>query len=224
MSKHVVLAGGSGFLGGHLTLRLKANGYDVKLLSRQSGHEYFWDGRTEGPWMRALEGAEAVINLSGAPIATRWVAGYRKEIAASRVESTQAIGRAIRQCEIPPKVWVNASAVGYYGDAGDRVLDESAPQGTDFLAKVCGLWEKSVFDVQTSHTRKHVIRIGFVLGADGGALPTLAKMTKFFLGGRVGKGRQWVPWVHVADLTRMFEWVIQTDDAPAILNASDAPV
>ncbi len=216
----IVIAGGSGFIGRALALRFKVAGCEVVILSRsgKGPGEVQWDGKSLGPWASELEGAAAVINLSGEPAILRWTPENRKKILNSRVDSTRAIGSAIMNCKEPPKVWVNASAVGYYGDTGDRLVDESAPPGDDFLAGVCKAWEAAVDEFKTPATRKAIVRVGFPISLDGGGLQPLVKLTNLFLGGQAGSGMQYLPWVHIDDLTAIFQNCVENEKAPQIVN------
>jgi uncharacterized protein (TIGR01777 family) len=126
---------------------------------------------------------------------------------------------------MPPKTFVQASGVGYYGDTGDHVADENAPRGSDFPAEVCRQWEGAFDTLDLPATRKSVLRLGVVLGRDGGALPVLKKLTRWFLGGAVGNGRQFISWIHVADLVEMFVRSIEQLELTGIFNATaPAPV
>ena len=158
-----------------------------------------------------------------------------REIIASRVNSVNAIAAALGKVEKPPRVWVQASATGFYGDTGDITCDESASAGNNTLAEICRQWEaafrggdassprgelsKAGCDEGVSATRKVALRIGFVLGRDGGALPVLSKLTKCFLGGAVGNGRQYINWIHLADLVRMFVAAIENEKLSGVFNA-----
>ncbi len=207
----VVLAGGSGFIGRHLTAELKQHDYEVVTLSRKGNHG--WDGKNLGAWTRDLEGAAAVINLAGKSINVRMTEANKREILESRRDSTEVIGRAIQEAANPPKVWLNANAMGYYGDRGDEVLTEESTPGTDFFAEVSRVWQAPLDTLDTPGTRKATFRIGFVLGKDGGGLPPLATLTKCFLGGKLGSGKQWLSWIHIEDICRMFRWAIESEAA-----------
>lgn len=216
MSGRVILAGGTGFVGHALSQALFANGNEVVTLSRRKNDSkdvltLEWDGETIGPWSAMLEGAQAVINLSGAPVLLPWTESNKRLILESRVKSTEVIGKAIRQCRTAPKVWINASAVGYYGSRGDEELTESSSAGTGFLAETCLAWERAQLEVDTPDTRKVQIRIGMVLGRDGGAFPELATVTRRMLGGAQGSGKQWMPWIHVEDLNALILWAMKSD-------------
>ena len=229
--KRIVLAGGSGFVGQALAPILLAKGCDVIVLGRGAArrkdgidHQQ-WDGKTIGDWASALEGAEAVVNLTGKNINCRHTAENRREITRSRVDSVRALGEAIANCATPPKAFIQASGVGYYGDTGNDVADEGAPSGSDFPAEVCRQWEGAFHALGLPATRKAVLRLGVVLGREDGALPVLEKLTRWFLGGAVGSGRQFISWIHVADIVRMFASAIEQPELAGLFNATaPAPV
>lgn len=223
----VVLAGGSGFLGRALADELLRQGREVVVLSRtpkkdSSGlaREVEWDGESVGEWARFLEGAEAVVNLAGRSVDCRYTPGNRREIVESRVNSVNAVGRAIELCARPPKVLVQAASLAVYGDAGARVCDESAPAGRGFSAETCLRWEEAFDSFELPATRKVLLRIGFALGRDGGALRTLSRLTRAYLGGTVGSGRQYVSWLHLADLNRIFVRSIECERMRGVYNAT----
>lgn len=224
--KRIILAGGSGFLGQALAPVLMANGYNVVVLGRgiprrEGGVDYLqWDGRTLGDWASAIDGAEAIVNLTGKNINCRHNAENRREIIRSRVDSVRILGEAIAHCATPPKVFVQTSGIGYYGDTGDLMVDEGAPPGTDFPAEVCRQWEGAFEALNLPATRKVVLRLGVVLGRTGAALPMLEKLTRFFLGGAVGSGRQFISWIHVADVVGMFIAAIERPEIIGVLNAT----
>jgi uncharacterized protein (TIGR01777 family) len=224
--KRIILAGGSGFVGQALAPVLVAKDYDVVVLGRSAAHrkdevDYLqWDGKTVGHWSSALEGAEAVVNLTGKNINCRHTPVNRREMIRSRVDSVGVLGEAIANCATPPKVFAQASGVGYYGDTGEQVVDEDAPPGNDFPAEVCRQWEGAFNALNLRATRKVVLRLGVVLGRDGGALPMLEKLTRWFLGGAVGNGRQFLSWIHVADLIQMFVSAIERPELTGVFNAT----
>jgi len=135
------------------------------------------------------------------------------------VNSVRAIALSFIHVKTPPRVWVQASAVGFYGDTKDRLCDESSPAGNDALAGVCKLWEDAFNSADTPKTRRAALRIGFVLGRNGGALPVLSKLTKWFLGGSAGNGKQFISWIHIADLTRMLLDIIERENLSGTFNA-----
>lgn len=220
----VVIAGGSGFIGQAIIKEFQALEWQVTVLSRTpkapaNGVEYvLWDGERLGDWVKSLATADAVINLSGAPIAAKWTLSELKHIRESRVRSTSAIGNALREVGKPFR-WVNGSAVGAYGSRGDEVLtEESAPGDTGaILPGICAAWEAAARDHCPGGCHLTLVRTGFVLGNEGGAFPVLTTLVRAFMGGHPGSGNQWVPWIHVADIAKMFVWSA-SEDQPAILN------
>jgi uncharacterized protein len=223
--KRLVIAGGSGFIGRALTKEFSARGFEVEVLARSPRKradrvvEVEWDGALPGAWMALLDGADAVINLAGKNINCPHTPENLRVITTSRVNSVKAIAAAIGRAKSPPRVWVQASAVGFYGDTGDAARDESSPAGNDTLAEVCRQWEAAFTAADVPQTRKVTLRIGFVLGRDGGALPLLSKMTRCFLGGAAGSGRQYISWIHLADLAGMFVTAVTDEKLSGTLNA-----
>jgi hypothetical protein len=205
---------------------LTRDGYQVVVLTRRprasqsAARQVAWDGRTVGEWARELEGAEAVVNLTGRSVNCLYTRRNRRDILSSRVRSVRALGRAIQSCERPPKVLVQAASLAFYGDAGPRVLDEQSPAGRGFSADVCVRWERAFDELELKETRKVLLRVGFVLGRDGGALQTLSRLTRFHLGGTVGTGRQYVSWLHLRDFVRIVRWSIERDEAAGVYNAT----
>ena len=226
MSKRIIIAGGTGFLGQALTPVLLERGYEVVVLGRGASHQsdgvqYLqWDGRTTGDWARSLDGAAAVVNLTGKSVNVRHTADNKAEILRSRVDSVRVLGDAIARCATPPQVFVQASGIGFYGDTGDRAVDEAAPVGSDFMAEVCREWEGALDELQLPATRKVVLRIGVVLGRNGGALQLLEKLTRLFAGGAVGSGRQFMSWIHIADIVRMFAAAVEQPELSGAFNAT----
>ena len=223
--KRVILAGGSGFLGRALTPDLIRAGYEVIVLTRGPDREsggvryVHWDGKTLGPWATLLDGAAAVVNLTGRSVNCRYNAANRREIVESRVDSVRVIGRAIAECRTPPAVWVQCASAAIYGDAGEQPCDEQTPPGVGFSPDTCVTWERAFHETPSPRTRRVLLRIGFALGRDGGALGTLAKLARWFLGGRVGSGRQWMSWLHVKDLSRLVLWCIEREDLEGLFLA-----
>jgi hypothetical protein len=223
--KQIVIAGGSGFIGRALAAELVAHHFPVVILTRHPREradgirEIAWDGKTPGAWVQQLEYARAVINLTGKNVNCPHTPENLNAIITSRVDSVNALAAGITLCKNPPKAWIQASAVGYYGDSGDRICDENAPAGQVPLADICWQWEAAFEAAALPPTRKVILRLGFVLGRDGGGLPLLRRLTKYFLGGSAGTGRQYVSWVHIADLVEMFIVAIGRDNLRGVLNA-----
>lgn len=222
--RKIVLAGGTGFLGHALIRAFTALDYEIVVLSRSDkpvpgAHTVKWDARTLGDWTQELEGAIAVINLSGAPVAKKWTPAYKETIVWSRVHSTRAIGQAIQGCKNPPEVWINASATGIYGDAGDQLLVEDSKPGSDFLGKTTAAWEAAAKEFADVSSRLVLLRIGVVLGGGGGAFEILLKLTRRFAGAQLGDGRQWMSWIHLDDLVGIVVWAIESDYVKGVYNA-----
>lgn len=226
MKQKIVLAGGSGFLGRTLTPVLISRGYEVVVLGRGkpqregSVEHVQWDGKNSGAWVSAVDGAKAVVNLTGRIVNCRHTAENRREILESRVDSVRALGKAMAQCSAPPEAFVQASSLAIYGDAGERWCDEDAPHGEGFSAEVCERWEEAFAELTAARTRKSVLRIGFALGRGGGIIEFLARLTRWFLGGHVGNGQQFISWIHVADLNRMFVDCIEEEQISGAYNAT----
>jgi uncharacterized protein (TIGR01777 family) len=206
----IVISGGTGFLGRPLAAALTADRHDVVVLTRD-----------ERPWRAHVDGANAVVNLAGEPIAgTRWSAEHKRKILDSRVKATRTLADAIRTAASPPAVFVSGSAVGYYGPLGDEVATEDTPAGSDFLARVCVEWEAEAERAASTRTRVACVRTGLVLEKDGGALPQMLPPFKFGVGGPVGSGRQYWPWIHREDWINLVRWTIQTPAAAGPINAT----
>ena len=224
-TRRIVIAGGSGFIGTALAREFVRRGFAVVVLTRSprersdAERAVAWDAETAGGWAAELDGAAAVINLTGKNINCPHTPENLRGITASRVNSVSAVAAAIQKCATPPRVWVQASATGFYGDTADRLCDESASSGRDALSKICSDWEAAFNVVNLSSTRRVTLRIGFVLGREGGALPVLARLTKLFLGGAVGSGRQYISWIHLADLVQMFVIAVENENVSGTFNA-----
>jgi len=205
----VVVTGGTGFIGRVLAARFLAEGDDVVVPRR---------GDTSG-----VDGADVVVNLSGEPIAQRWTDAARRRIEESRTEGTRRLVAAIASAKARPSVLISASAVGYYGARGDEELDEEAPPGDDFLARLCVRWEEEAAAAAALGVRVVRIRTGVVLAADGGALAKMLPAFKVFAGGPVGSGMQWMSWIHRDDLVSLFLFALRSAAVAGALNGT-APV
>lgn len=231
MKRRIIIAGGSGFIGQALAPALLEEGYEVVVLTRSGSRQestmryLHWDGRTIDTWTEAVDGAFALVNLAGRSINCRHTPRNRRQIIASRIDSVRVLGEAIARCAQPPAVFVQAAGIGIYGDKGGRWCDESTSHGEDFLTEVCQLWEAAFDEVAGRRTRKVLLRLGVVLGPNGGVLEPLTRLTRAFLGGQVGNGRQFISWIHVADLTRLFLAALEREGIAGVFNAtSPGPV
>jgi len=202
----IILAGGSGFLGRSLLPDLLPMCDKVIVLTRggdrTDGRVRYahWDARTPGDWAKHLDGASAIINLVGRTVDCRKSPANKKVILESRVDSVNALAAAWKSVATPPRVWIQSATAHIYGDTGDEVLDESSPIGTGFAPTVGTAWEAALNDADLPGVRKVILRISFVLGRNGGALATLARLARLGLGGTTGSGRQYMSWIHTADL------------------------
>ncbi len=201
----ILVTGGTGFVGRHLTRRLIELGHEVSGLTRQApatlngGVRYIQGNPTKpGSWQNAVGQHEVIINLAGESIFGRWSDERKNALRTSRILTTLHLVEAIPAGS--SVALINASAVGYYGDAGDRLLDESHPSGEGFLARLTRDWESEAALAQEKGVRVIAARIGMVLGKDGGALPELSLPFRYFLGSTIGDGGQWISWIHIDDL------------------------
>ena len=223
--RKIVVPGGSGFLGKSLRRFLPENSWEMVVLSRNPGpggpalREAAWDGRNIGEWAQHLEGASAVVNLAGKSINCRFTPENRAAILSSRIDAVKAVGEAVRRCSSPPRVWIQAAAVGFYGDAGDRVCEEASGPGQGFFPEICQAWEGAFLREELPTTQKVILRIGPVLGRGGGALEKLSGLARRGLGGAVGSGNQWLSWIHADDLNRMIGWALESPEVEGAYNA-----
>lgn len=226
MSLKAVLAGGRGFLGQALTRELLNRGYEVVVLTRQPREsrgdglrEVWWDGQSVGAWAQELEGAAAVVNFAGRSVNCVHDAENQRAILRTRVDAVRALGAVVQACRTPPAVWVQCSATGYYGDVRDQVCSERSAVGRGFMAEVCREWEEAFAEQKLADSRKVTLRIGVVLGRNGGAYPPLRRLTRFFLGGAAGSGDQGVSWIHGADVTGIILAAVENAGWSGVYNA-----
>jgi uncharacterized protein (TIGR01777 family) len=215
----VFVTGGTGFVGRPLVARLAEAGHEVVVATRSARSSerprvryVAWDAKTQGAWAREVDGAEVVIHLAGEGIfERRWTPEIKRDLRGSRIASTRAVVTAIEAATARPKALLSASAVGYYGDTQDRIADEDSAPGHDFLADVCVQWEREARRAADLGVRVVLLRIGVVLGPDGGALKQMVPPFRAFLGGPMGSGKQWFPWVHVRDVVQAIELAATRD-------------
>lgn len=206
----VLIGGGSGLIGTRLSELLTEKGYTVWHLSRTRDPNaryttYHWDAKEQQIDQEAVDGADFIINLAGAGIADqRWSEQRKKVIIDSRVDTTLLLRDAIRRSPHPPKAYLSASGANIYGDQGDQVLKESDPPGEGFFATSCLAWEGAVQQITDLGIRTVILRTGVVLSTRGGALPKMTLPMTFFAGVYFGDGRQWMSWIHIDDICRLY--------------------
>jgi uncharacterized protein (TIGR01777 family) len=222
-SSRIIVTGASGFIGRALVRDLAANGAEIVALTRdpEKVRERFprgvvlakWNGRTAEGWGGLADRALAIVNLAGDSLAEgRWTKAKKARILASRIDAGAAVVEAVRLSPTKPRVLVQASAIGFYGPAGDEDLDERSPSGVGFLAGVVRAWEDSTKAVESYGVRRAVIRSGLVLGTGGGLWPRLVLPFRFFVGGPLGGGRQTFSWISLEDEVRAIRHLIEHED------------
>jgi hypothetical protein len=204
---NVAITGARGFLGRRIAARLTGGGHVVRAVSTRTP-----------PAPSAFEGCDAVIHLAGEPVAQRWTAAVRNRIRASRIDATRALVDAFHAW--PPRVLVSASAVGYYGSRGDEVLDESASPGVDFLAGIAVEWEREARRAEEIGMRVVLLRTGVALGVDGGALARMLTPFRWGVGGRLGGGGQWMPWIHADDAAALAVYALEAESLRGAINVT----
>jgi uncharacterized protein (TIGR01777 family) len=217
----LVLAGGNGFLGRHLAAHFRALGYQVTSISRTGPGDVRWDARTLGPWAQELEGADLLVNLAGRSVDCRYNEANRREILASRTESTRILGAAVAACARPPRVWLNSSTATIYADTPGSApanTEAAGVVGEGFSVEIARAWEAAFDACPAPATRKVALRTSIVLGADGGAFPVMARLARFGLCSPQGSGQQWISWLHIADFCRAVAFLAQADDLSGPVN------
>jgi hypothetical protein len=213
-----IVSGGTGFIGRRVVDRLLKNSHYVGVWSRKPGLDHrtavathSWDPLAGDPPLESLNGMDCVIHLAGENVAQRWTPEVKRRIHDSRVLGTQRIVDSIERVRHKPKIFICASAIGIYGDRGDEVLTEDSVPGSGFLADTCRAWEAEADRARRYGMRVVKVRIGFVLGKDGGALQKMVPAFRAFVGGRLGSGKQWMPWIHVDDVAEVFAHAVENE-------------
>lgn len=225
----VILAGGSGFLGRALGRALSAGGWEVVVLTRDPDRVapsdetpalrgVMWNGETGGAWAAELEGAAALVNLAGRSINCVHSLENSREILDSRLNTVKALAKGYARAKNPPPVWVQCSATGFYGNAGDRFCEESLPSGPGFLAEVCRQWEEAFAALELPEVRRVVLRLGPVLDQKTGPFPAMLDLTRKFLGGAAGSGRQFLSWIHRDDAVAAFAAAVNRPELTGTYN------
>jgi len=226
----IILAGATGFIGRALVERL-SDEHDLAVLTRvpekyadwaSRARFVYWDpNRRFGEWVHELDRADVLINLAGEPVmAKRWSRERKKQLLESRVTAVRTLLWAVKQNPKTPSLWINASAVGYYGTHDEEVFDEGSGSGTGFLADTCRMWENELSEAELLGIRLIRLRIGLVLEKDGGVLSKMLPVFRAGLGGVVGSGRQWLSWIHREDLIGLIQFLIQDAGAQGAYNAT----
>jgi uncharacterized protein (TIGR01777 family) len=236
MPKKVLITGGTGLIGRALAARLQEAGFDVGILTRGESNEgrlngrsvrfVHWNAKDAEGWLGEADGAYAIVNLAGRSIASgRWSAPVKKRILESRLLVGRAVCEAVRRSGRRPRVVVQASAIGYYGDGGEDTIDESRVRGMGFLADVSRLWEQSTEEVESLGVRRVVVRTALVLASKADFVRRVSLPFRFFVGGPQGRGKQWVSWIHVEDEARAIAFLLDRDDLCGAFNlASPNPL
>ncbi len=226
---HVFITGGTGLIGKALTTSLLEDGHHVTVLTRApERHKHHmppdvrlvpWNGRTSEGWAHLMEEIDTVVNLAGENIASgRWTAARKARIRESRLNAGRALVEAISAAHHKPHTLVQASAVGYYGPHGDEEVTEDTPPGSDFLAQLAVEWEASTAPLEQYGIRRVILRTGVVLSREGGALPRMLLPFRLGVGGRLGSGRQWFPWIHIADEVGAIRFLMEKESAQGPYN------
>ena len=227
----IAISGASGFIGRRLLKNLAAAGHTIHVLSRHAGTNMppgvkvsVWDPMKGTPPEESLRDADAIIHLAGEPVAQRWTDDARRKIRESRVTGTRNLVQALAGLERKPEVLVCASAVGYYGSRGEEILREPSAPGNGYLAEVCVAWEKEAQAAEALGIRVAQVRTGLVLDARGGALQRMLPPFRMGVGGRLGDGGHWMPWIHLEDLAGIFEFALRNPVRGALNGAAPYPV
>lgn len=231
MKKRIVIAGGSGFIGKAISNHYLSKDYDVVVLTRgktelKHNIKYKnWDAQFQGDWIKYIDGAELVVNLTGKSVNCRYTDENKALILSSRVNATKVLGEVIRQVDNPPKLWINSSTATIYDYSLTKPMtEENGDIGNDFSMSVATAWEKAFFESETPKTRKVALRISLVLGKNEGVLPVLTKLTKLGLGGYHGNGKQKFAWIHIADVLGIIDFVQENNIEGAINCTTDTTI
>ena len=226
-----IVSGGRGFIGKRVVDTLLSSGHYVAVWSREPNLEtrnavgaFYWDPLGAEPAEESLTHYDAVVHLAGEPVSQRWTADAKQKIRDSRVLGTKRLVAALARVKYRPQVLVCASAIGFYGSRGEEQLDESSSMGSGFLAEVCRDWEAEADGAADLGMRVVKLRIGLVLGADGGALAAMLPVFRSYLGGRLGSGKQWMSWIDVTDLAAMVKWAVEGEVSGVVNGVAPAPV
>jgi len=225
----LIITGATGFIGWVLVERLRKQSHSLVLLSRKplsqqntSREKWLtWEPGMGGAWEGAIDGADGIIHLAGEPIAAkRWTKAQKEKLRTSRIDTTGSLVNAVAKARVKPRFMISSSAVGYYGSRGDETLTEESPPGNDFLSRLCVEWEDEARKAEGHGVRLALLRTGIVLGKGKGALAKMVPPFKMFLGGRLGSGRQWMPWIHIDDEVGLIHFLMENENARGAFNAT----
>jgi uncharacterized protein len=220
----ILISGASGMVGSTLAAALGAEGHTVGRLARPcsaaSANDVLWDPEGGGLDSAAAEGTEAIVHLAGASIAgARWSTARKELLRRSRVDATKNLVAGLSRMSSPPRIFVAASAIGYYGDRGDEKLTEQSAPGTDFLAELSRDWEAASREAETLGARTVMLRFGIILSKAGGALPRMLLPFRLGAGGRLGSGKQWMSWITLDDVIGIIQFALHEEKLKGLANA-----
>ncbi|CUS94552.1 hypothetical protein JGI14_10916 [Candidatus Kryptonium thompsonii] len=227
MGKTIAIAGGTGFIGSYVAKFLLKDGYRVLISSRNPERVserlkefdvFKWDPETENFPVEVVQRADVLINLIGETISQRWTEKVKEKLRSSRIDSTRKIVEAFSKVDSLGKTFISASAIGIYGGKRDEILTESSSYGDDFLSKLCIDWENEAKRASEFGVRTVILRIGIVIGENGGFLARLTPIFKLGLGGKIGDGKMWMSWVHIEDLVRVIKFAIENETVSGVYN------
>lgn len=220
---NILIVGGTGFIGSALTAALKKN-HTITIASRTNLHQHspcktvYWHPQKPELLLDTLANSDVLINLAGAPINSVWTKRRKVAILQSRLETTRALVTILRTAPQKPHTFINASAVGYYGSRGEEIITEETPNGSGFLADVCKQWETEALKATERSLRVVLLRTGIILSMHGGMLPRIVLPMKLFVGASIGEPHQWIPWIHMTDVVRAIEFLIENTDIAGPVN------
>lgn len=231
MQKQIIITGATGLIGKKLSKALSDRGDEITVFSRNTNTakkklpflKSFVEWNYEKPeeWKSHLDGKDAIVHLAGVNLfSKRWNKDFKKIIISSRQVSTNNLVSALAECHKKPEVFISASAVGYYGDGGEKILTEDSKKGNDFLAEVCEDWERESRNAGNFGIRNVQVRTGIVLSPEDGALKEMLLPFKLFIGGPLGNGKQWFPWIHIEDIINIYIHAIDNENISGPVNAA----
>jgi uncharacterized protein len=231
MTKKIIITGATGLIGKKLSRALNDRGDEVTVFTRNTDSAnktipfvkslVKWNYKNPDEWKNHLDGKDAIVHLAGINLfSRRWNDNFKKEIIESREISTRNLVKSLKDCNKKPQVFISASGVGYYGDGGDKILSEDSSKGNDFLADVCNVWEHESRKADDYGIRNVQVRTGIVLSSEDGALKQMLLPFKLFIGGSLGSGKQWFPWIHIDDIVGIYIHAIDNKNLSGAVNSA----